>query len=142
MPQELYGVDDDSTTVYMYPQEIVGSNHRLVCVGTCHFPQGGCLGAVMLIDYENTNRARGPDPDEADYREGDERYAVKNITPQVFIERRTEPGWHFRQNDGTYVHDREGRYPRRRKTATCSGRTRARKVLSVAGVAHRAHPDG
>jgi hypothetical protein len=64
MPQELYGIDDDTTTVYMYPQEIVGSDHRLVCVGTCHFPQGGCLGAVMLIDYENGNRARGPDPDD------------------------------------------------------------------------------
>ena len=70
MPQELYGIDDDTTTVYMYPQEIVGSDHRLVCVGTCHFPQGGCLGAVMLIDYENGNRARGPDPDQADYMPG------------------------------------------------------------------------
>lgn len=44
MPQELYGLSDDSTTVYMYPQPIPGSDHRLVCVGTCHYPQGGCLG--------------------------------------------------------------------------------------------------
>ena len=107
-PQELYGLDDDTTTVYMYPQEIVGSDHRLVCVGTCHFPQGGCLGAVMLIDYENRNRARGPDPDEADYIQADDQYAVTNITPHVFIERRTEPGWHFRVADGSYVHDRNG----------------------------------
>ena len=29
--------------------------------------------------------------------------------PQVFIQRRTEPGWHFLTKDGKYVHDREGR---------------------------------
>ena len=107
-PQELYGVDDDTTTVYMYPQEILGRDNQLVCVGTCHFPQGGCLGAVMVIDYENENRARGPDPDEADYRQTDDRYAVTNVTPHVFIERRTEPGWHFKTADGSYVHDRNG----------------------------------
>ncbi len=31
MPQELYGVSDDTTTVYMYPQAIPGNSHRLVC---------------------------------------------------------------------------------------------------------------
>ena len=43
-PQELYGVADDDTTIYMYPQPLPGSDHRFVCVGTCHYPQGGCLG--------------------------------------------------------------------------------------------------
>jgi len=109
MPQELYGVSDDTTTVYMYPQAIGGDAHRLVCVGTCHFPQGGCLGAIMLIDLQNGARRRGPDPDEPNYVQGDNKYAVTNITPRVFIERRTEPGWHFLTNDGKYVHDREGR---------------------------------
>ncbi|MHC4315925.1 MAG: TolB family protein [Planctomycetota bacterium] len=109
MPQELYGVSDDSTTVYMYPQAIPGDEHRLVCVGTCHFPQGGCLGAIMLIDLQRGLRVRGPDPDEAGYAKWDKRYAVTNITPHVFIERRTEPGWFFLTNDGKYVHDREGR---------------------------------
>ena len=108
-PQELYGVADDTTTVYMYPQAIPGADHRLVCVGTCHFPQGGCLGAIMLIDFKKGNRARGPDPDEVDYIQGDPRYAVTNITPHVFIERRTEPGWYFLTEDGEYVHDKEGR---------------------------------
>ncbi|MFC1597074.1 hypothetical protein ACFL5Q_03925 [Planctomycetota bacterium] len=107
-PQEIYGVADDTTTVYMYPQPIPGSDHRLVCVGTCHFPQGGCFGAIMLIDFKKGVRARGPDPDEADYVAGDERYAVANITPQVFIERRTEAGWHFLTEEGGYVHDKEG----------------------------------
>ena len=109
MPQELYGVSDDTTTVYMYPQAIGGDAHRLVCVGTCHYPQGGCLGAIMLIDLQQGARRRGPDPDEPDYVRRDDRYAVTNITPHVFIERRTEPGWHFLTKDGRYVHDREGR---------------------------------
>jgi len=108
MPQELYGVSDDTTTVYMYPQAIPGEGHRLVCVGTCHYPQGGCLGAIMLIDLQRGIRRRGPDPDEADYVKWDDRYAVTNITPHVFIERRTEPGWHFLAKDGKYVHDRNG----------------------------------
>lgn len=108
-PQELYGVADDTTTVYMYPQPLPGSDHELVCVGTCHFPQGGCLGAIMLVDFGKGVRMRGPDPDEADYLRHDDRYPVTNITPEVFIERRTEPGWHFLTADGKYVHDREGR---------------------------------
>jgi len=107
-PQEMYGVADDTTTVYMYPQAIPGDDHRIVCVGTCHFPQGGCVGAIMVIDYKNGVRARGPDPDEAEYVRNDARYAVTNITPHVFVERRTEPGWHFLTGDGSYVHNREG----------------------------------
>ncbi len=107
--QELYGLADDTTTVYMYPQPMPGSSHRLVCVGTCHFPQGGCLGAVMLIDFGMELRVRGPDPDQPDYVQGDPRYPVVNITPEVFVQRRTEPGWHFLTADGNYVHDREGR---------------------------------
>jgi len=108
-PQELYGVSDDTTTVYMYPQAMPGDDHRLVCVGTCHYPQGGCVGAIMLIDLRRGLRRRGPDPDEAGYVQWDARYAVTNITPHVFIERRTEPGWFFLTTDGKYVHDRDGR---------------------------------
>ena len=50
-PQELFGLADDDTTVYMYPQPLPGSNHRFVCVGTCHYPQGGCLGPILLVDF-------------------------------------------------------------------------------------------
>ena len=107
-PQEIYGVADDTTTVYMYPQPIPGNELKLVCVGTCHFPQGGCLGAVMLIDPTKGNRVRGPDPDEEGFVQWDDRFAVTNLTPHTFIERRTEPGWHFLNQDGTYVHDRNG----------------------------------
>jgi hypothetical protein len=107
--QELYGLADDTTTVYMYPQPLPGSRHRLVCVGTCHFPQGGCLGAIMLIDFGRGVRVRGPDPHHPDYVQDDDRHPVINLTPHVFVERRTEPGWHFRTADGQYVHDREGR---------------------------------
>ena len=107
-PQELYGVSDDTTTVYMYPQAIPGNSNRLVCVGTAHFPQGGCLGAIMLIDLQRGALKRGPDPNHADYIQWDKNYAVTNITPQVFIERRTEPGWFFLTEDGNYVHDKKG----------------------------------
>ncbi len=107
-PQEIYGVADDSTTVYMYPQPIPGSDQRIVCVGTCHYPQGGCFGAIMLIDPSKEARRRGPDPDEANYVQWDEQSAVTNLTPHTFIERRTEPGWHFLTEEGQYVHDRNG----------------------------------
>jgi hypothetical protein len=106
-PQELHGASDDTTTVYMYPQPIPGSD-RIVCVGTCHYPQGGCLGAIMVVDLRKDGHVRGPDPDEANFVQWDENYAVTNITPAVFIERRTEPGWFFRTEAGTYVHDKEG----------------------------------
>ena len=107
-PQELYGLSDDTTTVYMYPQAMPGEVERLVCVGTCHYPQGGCFGPIMLIDLQRGLRHRGPDPDEAGYIQWDTKYAVTNITPHVFIERRTEPGWHFLAENGKYRHDRKG----------------------------------
>ena len=109
MPQEVYGGADDTTTVYMYPQPMPGRDLRVVCVGTSHFPQGGCLGPIMLIDPSRNNRARGHDPDEKGYVRFDDRYAVTNITPHVFIERRTWSGWHFRTKEGGYVHDPSGR---------------------------------
>jgi cytochrome c553 len=108
MPQELYGVTDDTTTVYMYPQPIPNDPDRIVCVGTCHYPQGGCVGAVMIIDLQRGLRQRGPDPDESGFKFLDFAYAANNITPSVFIERRTEPGWFFLTADRKYVHDKSG----------------------------------
>ena len=108
-PQELYGLADDDTTIYMYPQPLPGSHSRFVCVGTCHYPQGGCLGPILLVDYGMGVRERGPDPNEAGYARGNGRYPVTNITPHVFIARRSEPGWHFLAGGGKYVHDRGGR---------------------------------
>ncbi|HOW63649.1 MAG TPA: hypothetical protein PK256_00040 [Verrucomicrobiota bacterium] len=107
-PQELFGLAEDTTTIYMYPQPIPGNHHQFVCVGTCHYPQGGCLGAILIVDYGKGVRVRGPDPDQADYIQADPRYPVVNITPDVFIQRRTEPGWFFRTSDGGFVHDRTG----------------------------------
>jgi len=108
-PQELYGLADDDTTIYMYPRPLPGSHTRFVCVGTCHFPQGGCLGPILLVDYGMGVRERGPDPNEPGYVPGEGRYPVVNITPHVFIARRSEPGWHFLAEGGKWVHDREGR---------------------------------
>ncbi|MCF7956933.1 MAG: hypothetical protein K9M57_00655 [Phycisphaerae bacterium] len=106
--QEIYGLSDDTTTVYMYPQPLPGGGNKFVCVGTCHYPQGGCLGAIMLVDPDRGERRRGPDPDEAGYSKFDTQYAVTNLTPSVFVERRTEPGWHFLKEEGRYVHDTNG----------------------------------
>jgi hypothetical protein len=108
MPQELFGVAEDTTTVYMYPQPLPGKPHRLVCVGTCHFPQGGCLGAILLVDYGQGLRERGPDPNQPEFLLADKRDPVTNITPHVFVQRRTEPGWYFRTKEGGYVHDPNG----------------------------------
>jgi len=107
-PQELYGLEDDDTTIYMYPQPLPHDTRRFVCVGTCHFPQGGCLGAILLVDASKSVRGRGPDPNEADYVPRDDRYPVMNVTPHVFVERRTEPGWHFLNKEGKYAHDTNG----------------------------------
>jgi hypothetical protein len=108
-PQELYGLADDDTTIYMYPQPLPGNDHGFVCVGTCHYPQGGCLGAILLVDFGTGVRVRGPDPDEPGYVQRDHRYPVVNVTPQVFTPRRSEPGWRFLAKDGQYVQDAEGR---------------------------------
>jgi len=107
-PQELYGLADDTTTVYMYPQPMPAGDGRIVCVGTCHFPQGGCLGPIMLVDTNHPGRRRGPDPDEKGYVQWDPGSPAINLTPHVFIERRTEPGWYQRLADGSYVHNRNG----------------------------------
>ena len=107
-PQELYGLSHDNTTVCMYPQPLPGSNHRFVCVGTCHCPQGGCLGPILLVDFGMASEICGPDPNEPGFIPGDARYPVINITPQVFIARRSEPGWHFMTPDGKCVHDGQG----------------------------------
>jgi hypothetical protein len=61
------------------------------------------------VDYGKGVRVRGPDPDQAEYKHGDERQAVHNLTPEVFVQRRTEAGWHFMTEDGKSVHDRDGR---------------------------------
>ncbi len=68
------------------------------------------MGAIMLVDYGMGVRARGPDPDQADYIQGDKRFPVTNLTPDVFIQRRTEPGWHFRNPEGGYAHDPAGQH--------------------------------
>ena len=52
---------------------------------------------------------RGPDPDEPGYVQGTTGIRWSTSRPQVFVQRRTEPGWHFRTKDGKYVHDGEGR---------------------------------
>jgi len=107
--QELFGLSDDATPVYMYPQPIPGDNHRFVCVGTCHFPQGGCVGSILLVDYGRETKLPGPDPDEPGFVPGDNRFPVVNLTPSVFVQRRSEPGWHFRTESGKYVLDKLGK---------------------------------
>jgi len=63
-----------------------------------------------MVDYGKGIRTRGPDPSQSDYIQADLKQAVINITPSVFVQRRTEPGWHFKTADGKYVHDPEGKH--------------------------------
>ena len=135
-PQELYGLAHDDTTVCMYPQPLPGSNHRFVCVGTCHYPQGGCLGPILLVDFGMGVPARGPDPDEAGYVQGDRRYPVVNITPQVFIPRAVGTGLAFldRKTASTWTTGKAGRGAFTRipiPSATGSSWSPARSTLPI-----------
>ena len=56
----------------------------------------------MLIDFQRGALARGPPTrTKRTMSARTDRHAVKNITPHVFIERRTEPGWHFLTDEGS-----------------------------------------
>jgi hypothetical protein len=66
-PQELFGLADDDTNIYMYPQPMSGSPNRFVCAGTCHYPQGGSVGPILLVDFGMGARQGGPDPNEPGY---------------------------------------------------------------------------
>jgi len=57
--QEVYGLRDDNATVYMYPQPIPGTN-KIVCSGSPHFPQGGSVGPIMIINQIRVRRLQGP----------------------------------------------------------------------------------
>ncbi|MFO0926604.1 MAG: hypothetical protein U0736_06130 [Gemmataceae bacterium] len=107
--QELFGLSDDTTPVYMYPQPLPGGGNRVVCVGTCHYPQGSCLGSILLIDFARGVRVPGPDPNEPGFVSADARHPVVNLTPHVFVSRRSEAGWSFRASNGRFVHDQAGR---------------------------------
>ena len=85
-PQEFFGLADDTTTVYMYPQPLPGDDHRLVCVGTCHFPQGGCLGAILLVDYrQGHSRARPGSRPSRTMSKAIRAIRSSIITPHVFV---------------------------------------------------------
>lgn len=104
--QEVYGLSDDNATAYMYPQPIPGTN-KIVCSGSPHFPQGGCVGAIFIINPDKGSRVCGPDPDEKDFVKLSDKYAIANITPSVFVARREYFGWRFLK-DGKYITDRKG----------------------------------
>lgn len=106
---QLFGLAEDTTTVYVYPQPVPGRPEQFVCVGTCHYPQGGCLGTILRVNLGVGMQQRGPDPDQPDYLQGDTRYPVTFLTPEVFVARRAEAGWRFRTPDGKFVDDRDGR---------------------------------
>jgi len=104
--QEVYGLTDDNATAYMYPQPIPGTN-KLVCSGSPHYPQGGCVGSIQIINPDKGSRVAGPDPDEKGFEKLSDKYAITNITPTVFVDRRKSPGWEFLV-DGKYVTDPKG----------------------------------
>ena len=70
-----------------------------------------------------------------DYVQGDERYPVDNITPEVFIQRRTEPGWQFLTKDGRLRP--RSRRPQRAPVHPSVSRQRARVPRLVQGQSPR-----
>jgi hypothetical protein len=104
--QEFYGLRDDNATAYMYPQMIPGTN-KIVCSGSPHYPQGGNLGPIIIINPDKGSPTAGPDPDEKGFVKLSEKYSVANITPSVFVDRRKQNGWQFLK-DGKYITDQDG----------------------------------
>ena len=82
-PQELFGVAETPRPSTCTRKPSPATTHRLVCVGTCHFPARRLRGAILLVDYGKGLRVRGPDPDQPDYvewgytRSGDEHHAAR-----------------------------------------------------------------
>jgi len=106
---ELFGLQHDSTTTYMFPRPLPGSNHHFVAVGTCHYPQGNSLGPILVVDFGKGTEVVGPDPNEPGFVPGDERHPVVNITPEVFVGRRDWYGWWFQTAPDKYELDKTGR---------------------------------
>ncbi|MBI5684219.1 MAG: hypothetical protein HZC54_03995 [Verrucomicrobia bacterium] len=90
---EIYGNDIALPPTLLYGRPIPGVANRFVVLGAPHYPQNG-VGTVIRLDMDKDIRTREP---------------MTYMTPSVDI--RNEGGFAFRQPDGSWREDRDGRGP-------------------------------
>jgi hypothetical protein len=88
---EIYGNDIALPPTLIYRRPIPGVPNRYVVLGTPHCPQNG-IGTVIRLDMNRDIRSRDP---------------MTYLTPDVDIQ--AEPGFAFREGNGPWRHDPEGR---------------------------------
>ena len=88
---EVYGNDIALPPTFIYGRPIPNLLNRYVMIGTPHYPQNG-LGPVIRLDMNRNIRTREP---------------MAYLTPDVDI--RGEGGFSFRQADGSWRADRDGK---------------------------------
>ncbi|MCX6901094.1 MAG: hypothetical protein NT105_20665 [Verrucomicrobia bacterium] len=90
---EIFGNDIALPPTLLYGRPIPGVANRYVVLGAPHYPQNG-VGTVIRLDVDKDIRTREP---------------MTYMTP--FVDIRNEGGFVFRQPDGSWREDREGRGP-------------------------------
>jgi hypothetical protein len=88
---EVYGNDISLPPTLIYGRPIPGTADGYVVLGTPHYPQNG-MGTVIRLDTSRNIRTREP---------------MTSMTPDVDIQ--AEPGFAFREPDGSWRHDGAGR---------------------------------
>jgi hypothetical protein len=78
MSEELFGLDHMDPAAIMYGRAVPEASNLLTCIGCPHFPQGGSLGELMLVNTRQEARTTEP---------------VTRITKNVRMN--DEPGWEF-----------------------------------------------
>jgi len=91
MPEELFGLDHMDPAAVMYGRVVPGASNLISCIGCPHFPQGGSLGSLLLINTRKNVRTTE---------------AVTRITKNVRMNH--EGGWEFRKGN-SWKQDRRGR---------------------------------
>ncbi|MFA6560912.1 MAG: hypothetical protein WCV00_03265 [Verrucomicrobiia bacterium] len=90
---EIFGNDIALPPTLIYGRPIPGGANRFVVLGAPHYPQNG-VGTVIRLDVDKDIRTREP---------------MTYMTPSVDI--RNEGGFAFRQPNGSWREDRDGRGP-------------------------------
>jgi hypothetical protein len=90
---EVYKNNIALPPTFLYGRPIPGVANEFVVLGTPHYPQNG-VGTVIRVDTTRDLRTRDP---------------MTYMTPGVDI--RAEPGFAFRESDGSWKHDGQGRGP-------------------------------
>jgi hypothetical protein len=91
MSEELFGLDHMDPASIMYGRAVPGENNLIAAIGCPHYPQGGSLGELMLINTRKNARTAE---------------AMTRVTQ--FVRMNDEGGWEFRDGQ-EWKGDRRGR---------------------------------